>query len=201
MAGELGVEQAQSHTREFFRLLRQEITTVITSETTRAAPTARRDMERRMRRILEEWSGKVSSAAHLLGQWITSLLWRRPRRQEYLALSSVDRYFSALSPAFEAIAYGADLLHFEEDEVTALYEQILEIRSHLANQTYVALRLRDFHRWARSEGVEYPDWPELPLPMVSVSPGLILEREYQNTLTLLLAHDTLDAQDRQAARL
>lgn len=199
LAGQIDIEQAQSQARIFFRQLRREIKTVITSGTTRSTPTARRDLERRMRRLLEEWSGQVSSAVYLLGQWVTSLLWRRPRGQKYLALSSVDRYFSALSPAFEAIAYGADLLSFEGDEVTALYEQILEVRPHLGHQKYVALQLRDFHRWARGEGVEDPDWPELPLTVMSVAPGLILEREYQNTLTLLLEHNGLEVQDRQTA--
>ena len=156
---------------------------------TKLARKRRKELARRVAAHHKAWSGRVSSAIFLLGQWTSSLVFRQKRTRELLTISAVERYLGALSRAFEETAYAADLLSMDEEEVTALYEQVLTIRSQ-ENSAYVAARLAEFHRWASGQGVEDPDWSALPETVHSggVSPGLLTEVEYQDALRLLL-HD------------
>ena len=47
-------------------------------------------------------------------------------------------------------------------------------------------------RWARSQGIEEPDWSEIDIPELEefVSPGFIFENDYQNALKLLNQQST-----------
>jgi len=125
----------------------------------------------------------------LLGEWTVSLLEGRRRGSKLLALSTIVRDLDALSPAFEDAGYDADLMLMDDEEVTDFYSQVLADRK-LERSDYVEGRLVEFHRWAARQGVEDPDWSELPETVtgVGVSPGVLTEAEYQTALRLL-AHE------------
>lgn len=159
---------------------------------THVSGTRRRDIQRSLGIELKGWSGKVSPAIIMLGQWLVALVVRMRKRTQHHALSTVLRYFGALSPLFEQIAYDSDLLALDEDGVTTLYGQLLEAAS-VENLAYVVDRLREFHRWARMLGMENPDWSQLTAGVEShyaVSPGVIVEYDYIDTLRLLVSENS-----------
>lgn len=153
----------------------------------------RRDLANLGKRYLRAWNGHVSMTVLLLGEWTVSLLESRRRGSKLLALSTIVRYLDALSPAFEDAGYDADLMLMEDEEVTDFYSQVLEDRK-LERSDYVEGRLMEFHRWAARQGVEDPDWSELPETVtgVGVSPGVLTEAEYQAALRLLVHEKTSD---------
>ncbi len=158
-----------------------------------ASAERRRDIVRTLEGLLKQNAGKVSTAILLLGQWSTVLVVRMKKsRQKMNALSSVTRYVGALSPIFEQVAYRDNLFAMDDDAVTDFYERILAA-SAAENLGYVAERLKDFHRWARSHGVEDPDWAVLSVGQHrhrTVAPGLVVERDYLDALKLLTADKT-----------
>ena len=153
----------------------------------KVAMSRRRDLVRELEKELRKWSGKVSTAVLALGQWMTTLVMRSKNRRTLNALTSTERYFAALAPAFKEIAYNVDLMALDEEDVTLFYGDLLESRRSVQDYGYVCNRLIDFHRWASQHGVEDPDWSELPMEAAGhrVSPGFIAEVEYQDALLLL----------------
>lgn len=159
----------------------------------------RRDLERDLRKLIAA-ADDVSPSCRMLVEWVRSLLWRKTTKGD-LRLSSILRYFNALSPCFEAVAYEHDLRGADSEEVTEFYQALMEARIGMpaldekedGPQTYrtweLALqRLRDFHRFVRRElAVEDPDWSEIDGAenVLSISPGMLLEREYHQALKVL----------------
>jgi hypothetical protein len=74
---------------------------------TKLARKRRKELARRVAAHHKAWSGRVSSAIFLLGQWTSSLVFRQKRTRELLTISAVERYLGALSRAFEETAYAA----------------------------------------------------------------------------------------------
>lgn len=139
--------------------------------------------------LLDEQGAGVSTAIQALATWTLHLLGRGDGRQ--LATSSVMRYLSSLSGAFESVAYDVDLLSLDDEGLMALYADVLEVQE-IKHLRYSGRRLAMFHRWAREHyGLEDPDWSELPLGDVSVDvdAGLLLEEEYLSALHSLLTAD------------
>lgn len=183
-------EARQQAARQFYEDLRETLNKHLRTLPHEVSPAKRRDIANELAKRLNDWSGRVSTSVFLLGQWLPTLVFRTGTKRKFLALSSVARYLAALSPAFQAAAYDKDLMSMDEEDVTLLYEEILEVRS-LKHPSYVAERLAEFHRWARRQGVEDPDWADLPSAMRGrqAAPGIVTEQEYQDALRLLL-HDT-----------
>ena len=97
-----------------------------------------------------------------------------------LRLSSIARYFAALSHRFEALAHDIDLRDFDEEDLTDLYQDIVEMQG-TDRPSYVLNRLREFHRsTARGAGLSEPDWSELVVQDVGlgIAPGFIDEAAY-----------------------
>lgn len=141
-------------------------------------------------RELKQARSKVAGAPLLLGSWVLHLLAMRKNHGYHYALSSIERYLSALSPYFAGVASKADLMAMDEGDVTELYGNIL-MSTKPRNRGYVGGRLLQFHAFARTLGVEDPDWDELPLenPCKYASPGVITNKEYRTALQLLLRTD------------
>lgn len=159
---------------------------------TKTRQNLRRQLKRKLNHILNEHQLGLSSAMSLLGRWTVWLIddpvkGSRGKTPKLKKISTVRRYFDALSPRFREVAYEFDLLRADADEITELYETILLVRSSV-NPGYVANRLIDFHHWASQLQVAEPDWPNLPLVNCnwSVSPGYIRESDYQKTLLQLV---------------
>jgi integrase len=152
----------------------------------RTSPLSRKELSRKIKLVLEKYDGKISSSIFLLGRWIAEKLFKKVKGR-LIALSTLIRYLGALSPSFKGVAYSANLVDMDNEDITALYSNIL-ITSKAKDTQYVAERLHDFHKWAKREyAVADPDWQELPeiFSTGHVSPGLITEKEYQSTIQLL----------------
>ncbi len=152
--------------------------------------TDRESLARQLRDIAEDKTHPTSSAIQLLVRWVQSLV-HRPKGSGFINIKSVERYLAALSPSFEAVGYAADLLKMDDEDVTIFYSEVLETSKEreVKDTQYVAQRLLDFHRWAKKKyAIEEPAWEELPetYAAAGVSPGIITEKEYQDTLRLLL---------------
>ncbi|MEW8509156.1 MAG: tyrosine-type recombinase/integrase [Candidatus Thiodiazotropha sp.] len=153
---------------------------------------------------IKSWDGKVSSSLLLFAQWLEEII-RRGKRvgQGDYAASSPSRYFTGLNIAFAELAYNADLLSMEEPEITKLYQEILEYRGSRESNSFSVKRLLEFHQYAEKQGVESPDWAELGISYRSrnVSPGLILEDDYQIAAAILLSNSAFDDDFRQRSCL
>lgn len=205
----LRMANAQRSAHEFFRAIRAAI-----NKHAKKASSPRRDLDSALRSLIEE-ATDVSPTCRLLGEWTRSLLWRRTRKG-LLRLSSVDRYLNALSSCFEAEAYDHSLFDADAEDLTDLYARLLEVRrlSKVAGSTssngpsdedqertsesyrtwkLAANLLRDFHRMcARELSLEDPDWSEFmgaEVPL-SISPGILLEKEYLNALEVIVGDAT-----------
>jgi integrase len=190
-AGEGPDDTRIEKTRKFFDEARA---TLDKLEEQKGTPNARRDGGRKLRQLCRDSGSGVSSAAHLLVQWSTHLLnqYRGAKSKgtdNLLKPRSILRYFGALSPRIQSIGYGIDLVNLDETEITDFYDDVLTCIPS-TRIGYVGRRLIEFHEWARQYGVEEPDWSELPLEAVqwAVSPGIILEQDYQDSLQYLIDH-------------
>lgn len=137
--------------------------------------------------LTNTYKDKVSQSSLLLVDWVIRLIKTKRKKTRYLALSTIERYFSALSTKFELLAYAINLIELDEDEITEFYSQIIQL-SKVSDRPYVGARLLSFHRWARELGVEEPDWDEIDVPeqQDTVSAGFIFEKDYQNAIKLLV---------------
>ena len=187
-------EAAQIAANRFFASMRDVLADAKRDSTSNSKVGSRRKLGTALDKVVRDWNGKISTAVLLLGKWLPSQMYKRGKRNPFRAISSIERYFTALSPSFLEVAANADLLALSEDEVTLFYRELLDCRSN-EDSRYVAERLGDFHQWASAQGVEDPDWSEMPETMRGrkVAPGFITEREYRDALKLLF-------HDKQAAR-
>lgn len=161
-------------------------------------------------------------APYLLAHFALHLLKRKPKRgkRDRLRSKTALRYWYSLSGPFLESAADANLLDMAEDELTALYQDIvgtwsagksvdLEEANGGKNETiddrsYVspasrddlsdaafrtAEQLREFHEFSyETYGLVEPDWSEVcDGEAIGVGrPGLVLLKEYQATLSLIL---------------
>lgn len=194
--------QGQLDAHAFFVAVRKEI-----SRCSSQKSSPRKNLDSALRRVISAHR-HVSLTCRLLAEWVRSLLWRRTSNGD-LTLRSVLRYFNALSACFEAVAYRHDLTACDSEAVTEFYIQIMEARLALRPQEALQatpvspeeadtsqalpyrtwrlalLLLRSFHSLVSRElAVDDPDWSEVPggEDLLSISPGMVLEREYQYAL-------------------
>lgn len=177
---------AQEEARKLFSGLRDNLNKARNSGRD-AAARSRPQLKVLIERKLKQARSKVASAPLLLGFWVLHLLAMRINNGYHYAYSSIERYLSALSPYFIGVACKADLMAMDDADVTELYGNIL-MSAKPGNRGYVGDRLLQFHAFAKTLGVEDPDWDELPLenPAKHVSPRVITNKEYHTALQLLL---------------
>lgn len=162
------------------------------------AHSPRRDLDRELRELIATASD-VAPSCSILVEWLRNVLWRKTANG-YIELASVLRYFTALSPCFEAMAYEHDLRGCDSEEVTQFYQEVMDARiggpepggstESGGYQTWeLALQLlHDFHQFARRKlSIEDPDWSEIdgPEDVLSISPGMLLEKEYHHAIKVL----------------
>lgn len=150
-------------------------------------PTRRTELKRLGEQVIRRYAGLISPAIETLGYWICSLLLRK-HRGALLKLSTVNRYFSALSEPLIGLAYRIDLSDLEDDELTQLYREVVESVA-VRNRHYRLQRLRSFHSWLAIQGkIEDPDWQEVGLygAHEHVSPGVIPEPDYIKCINQLI---------------
>lgn len=162
-----------------------------------------RDKRRAMANALGQqiaiFNGRVSTAVLMLGQWLPAILYRPGKRGTYIAVSTLQRYLSALAPRFVDFGHDLDLLSADEHEVTEFYSDILTSLE-VEDSAMVAGRLGDFHSWASRQGVADPDWSQMPdvMPGRRAAPGFISEQEYHSALKLLLSDLSVEHEERLA---
>ena len=148
--------------------------------------TNRRDIGRWLSQTLGRHMHTASSACILLGEWLSSMV--TGGAKENIDLISIYRYASALTPVFEEVAYDANLLGMDEEDIVELYDKLLTARQ-LKAATFPYARLATFHRWAQRSDYGLPDidWSDLPdVPdSENVLPGIIAESEYLEALNLI----------------
>lgn len=169
----------------------------------RTAIARRQQIALEMKKTIEGFEGRAAFACLLLAHWIYKITYTG-RRKERLKLKAVTRYVSALAPAFLDVALEADLARMDALGVTAIYGEILLSRCSITNQSFVAKRLVEFHRWAAREyGIVDPNWSELPLRVVVPKNawGIVTESEYQHSLSMIKNHPGLNTVERVAGRL
>jgi hypothetical protein len=149
----------------------------------------RQKLARQVRKSLQPHAGQVSSTILLLGHWIIFLLTQRiTGKREFLRFNSIRRYLTSLSKPFTQLGYAFDLANADSAAITDFYRRILKLGK-LRAQAYRARRIVSFQRWARGQGLEDPNWSELPnLPSIpEVSPGIVTEQEYLSVFQQLQA--------------
>lgn len=187
-AHDIPLIELQRNAKVFLDEIRGLLTECESLPDTATSPISRRNLARKIQNAIESNDGKVSSTILLLARWVEYILFRKVKKNKLIDLDSILRYMSALSTIFREVAYSADILNMDDEDVTLLYCELLK-SSTVKDTKYVSERLSDFHRWARREyAVENPDWNELPevFSTSHVSPGLISESEYQDALNLLM---------------
>ena len=134
----------------------------------------------------------VSPAVLLVGYWLAHRIragkGRKGTRHNPYAASSTHRYLSALTGAFQGLAFNIDLTELDEDAITNLCSDMLTLmRSKGTDVAYFALRLQEFFRWAGERGIVEPLWDDLDLgdSLRTVKPGLFTEHEYLQCLELI----------------
>lgn len=183
-AGFYSEEDLQRSAKELFRKVREALAR---EKGNKAAEKKRRDvLHKEISALLNQYSASVSPSCRFLVLWVKSLLYTKLSKSSYYKTSTVARYFSALSGKFEVLAYATNLVQMDDEDITVFYNHILNL-SRENDRAYVGGRLLAFHRWARGQGVEEPDWLEIEIPELGelVSPGFIFEEDYQNALLLL----------------
>jgi len=179
------IEQLQREARELFKALRKDLAPDDGASNLDA--NARRKIAAAMRKTLADRDGKAPRACLWLGHWVASLLSRKTRKDAFLVLSAIQRYFTALSPAFESLGHNFDPELANEDDITDFYSEVLESRK-LENIEFVFGRLREFHQWLSNLiEVDEPVWAELPFfdGSVAVDPGVITESDYLSAFNSL----------------
>lgn len=161
--------------------------------------TRRNDLATKLASYLAETKG-VSSAVWCLAAWLISLVNFKERKTQY-AISTVLRYFTALSHRFLEVGTDFDLVRADADDVVDYYDEVLEVNRDL-DLCYVGSRLQAFHAFVcRAYGVQEIDWGELDCGSVVPhgSPGWIGEQQYLNALELLVPEVKAAANERLAA--
>jgi len=186
-------EAQQRAAWEFIAALRAVLPATDQEQKAELTPTRRRDLATNVDQVIREWNGRVAAAMLVLGQWISALIKRETGNRKLTKLSAVSRYLAGLAPAFRDIAHSADLHAMDDEEITALYYEMIESRENKDTRAF-ADRLGDFHRWARTLGVEDPDWGAMPVTVTTVrrSPGLLGESDYLKALELLIKNTNSD---------
>lgn len=160
----------------------------------------RRIVATKIAAVIVDHQNRISSALRLLGHWIQSIAYSNKRKQR-LKLSAVLRYLDTLAPGFKALAADTEIVSLTSEMVTELYWLIIE-HAKTNKPSYVAARLKEFHRWAHREyAVEDPDWNEIsnvPDTANSAS-GILTEAEYQRSLKELLVMPRLNQHQRLLA--
>lgn len=141
----------------------------------------------RVKALNKEKAALVSSSVLILGGWVVHLLEKKIRDDEYLRLSSIERYLSELSPYFTDIAFDIDIFALDDEDITLLYDEMLKACP-IYGRDYLSNRLVDFDAYATTQDVESPDWSEVSLVKLSakVAPGIISNDEYHQALHLIL---------------
>ena len=142
---------------------------------------------RSVEKLCHENRNVLSSAMLLLGYWIVDLTrvgkGKKHQRFKPYAESSLKDYWSAVSGPFAELAYSADFMALDSDDITELCADMLEYkRQSSQSNRYFGERLLHFFRWAEKFEVVNPDWSELDIDVEerTVSPGLISLEDYQD---------------------
>lgn len=182
-------QQLQQLAREFAR----EVTAALQHYTKLQV----RECEQELKKLIDGYSGKVSSSMLLAGYWIAyrtaSGKGKKARKLDPYAINSLTTYWSSISTVFRGLLYDVDLISLDSEDVTELCAKMLDYRAQTAARSseYFGKRLQDFFRWAAPYGVAAPYWAELNIEggHRAVNPGLIGESEYQQCLQIILTDE------------
>ena len=161
-------------------------------------PSKSKETAKKISKICLAFEGKISNALLLLGFWTAHITerGRLDKKSKPLAINSIRTYWGTLITVFEKLAYTANLIALDSEEVTELYRDMLDYKLLRSNTSaYFGKRLVDFHRWAKNFGVVDPDWSELDLEeeVRLVRPGVLSELDYQSSLKYIqAAYDDAD---------
>lgn len=170
----------------------------IRAELSAYEPSKAHDHAKAIEKICSEAECSVSSAMLMLGYWMADVVQRgkagRHRKFQPYQKKSLTTYWSSLASVFQGLLYKEDLVGLDSDAVTDICAQMLEFKQLTSVQLdYFGERLQSFFRWAKQFGVTTPEWSELAIVSEhrNVSPGLILEGEYQICLTAIQADESI----------
>lgn len=171
-----------------------------------AAPTSdmelasRRDLVNALRHEMGIHENSVSTAIWCLCAWVVSLTGQPRKKNNPYALSSVQRYLSALGQRFVEVGYDFDLVGSDSDEITEFYNEVLELDRDL-DLHYVLDRLQHLHRFAQRHFLaDTVYWEELECgtPLPSGSPGILWVEQYLSALEYLYRDTTRGKHERLA---
>ncbi len=152
----------------------------------------RERMAEQLALFIEKHTG-VASAIQLLSLWAIDLL-LRPGRSRKLAVSSVLRYFGALSPRFQAMGYDVELHVMDEEEIASFYADVIASSS-VDNAKDLYDGLRNFHLFAMAAaGLPPVDWSTLGVAdtLSLGSPGWVDDDSYLELVHRLGGDQVLD---------
>lgn len=141
-----------------------------------------------IRELVAEAVGEPGSMVCLLAHWAAHLLTRQNQhRDQYLSLSTVERYLCALSKYIVELAPDIEIEELDEDEITEVYASIIDDVPP-KSQRYSRLRLEEFHDWLLwQKSVEEPDWSLVAGAdkSLNANPGVVSEAEYLRVFSYL----------------
>lgn len=182
--------------RQSTRNFKQELTQLISSY--QATPSQAKSFANKVEKLCSAREGSVSTSILLAGFWIAFIAKKGKGRSKTLkpfASSTIQTYFSSLFTPFEQLAYDVDITTLDSDDLTDLWQKMIEFRRLKQNdEEYFSKRLLGFNRFAIQHGVEMAEWAELQVNEVTrtVRAGFITEDDYQQTLAhILKSYDDL----------
>ena len=196
-------ERARQQARRFFKALRAELTRTEPVEgfpQPKSETSYRRNIRNAIERLVDTWSGSISSSVAALAQWCASLL-DREYSGGLVALSTVERYFDALAIRFETAGSNVDLLAMDAEEIEDFYQTLLQLRAK-SRRSYPAARLQEFHRFAEQIlGLPDIDWSEVLAgePGQLCAPGFIEETTFRRLLIHLARSPAFATDDERLA--
>jgi integrase len=110
---------------------------------------------------------------------------------------------ATLSSRFESLFYAVDLRALDEDELTKVLHELLEV-DQTENPEFILARLREFLKFCeRNHGLATPYWEELQVEdkTIGVAPGYISASIYRKLLVHILYRSGLDHGDALRAAL
>jgi len=152
-----------------------------------------RSIEKEVLKLCKSYSSKVSSAVLSVGYWIASVIKTgkyqgRRKTPVPLAKSTISTYFGTLMSVFKDLAYDVDLFSLSEEEITDLYDQMIQLKKEKeAEVDFFGKRLQAFHRMLVNQGLPEIDWSELDFKSLrrTVSSGVLSEQDYIKCLRLI----------------
>jgi len=193
----VGSDEARRTAKSLFFDIRAEFSTLRKNGLSiKVTPELRKVLIRNLEKTIKLHAGKTSPAVQMLTNWCITLFDKR-RTGKLLNPRSIARYFSALSPSFEALFHSIDLRVLDEDELTKALLQLFD-KKKILHPEFVKDRLVEFISYCQEvHGLVAPNWHEIQVHdrAIGISPGYLTFSQYARLLVEIRYRSDLKLED------